>query len=58
MTIFSEPAQSVVSIKQHLMHIGKSTRMAGMDERRFEYEAFHEPANPGTCEPMVMDDQK
>jgi hypothetical protein len=32
--------------------------MAGMDEREFEYESFHEPANPGTREPVVMDDQK
>jgi hypothetical protein len=58
MTIFLEPAQSVVSIKQHLMHIGKSTRMVGMDESSFEYEVFHEPANPGTREPAVMDDKK
>jgi hypothetical protein len=40
------------------MHIGKSKRMVGMDESDFEYGAFHEPANPGTREPAVMDDQK
>jgi hypothetical protein len=46
MKIFLKPAQSVVSIKQHSMHIGKSTRMAGTDKSNFEYEVFHEPANP------------
>jgi hypothetical protein len=46
MTISSKPAQLVVSIKQHSMHIGKSTRMAGTDESSFEYEVFHKPANP------------
>jgi hypothetical protein len=28
------------------MHIEKRNKMAGMDEREFEYEVFHEPANP------------
>jgi hypothetical protein len=32
--------------------------MVGTDESEFEYGAFHELANPGTHEPMVMDDQK
>jgi hypothetical protein len=35
------------------MHIGKSTRMVVTDERRFEYEDFHEPANLGTREPEL-----
>jgi hypothetical protein len=55
MTIFLKPAQLVVSIKQHSMHIGKSTRMAGTDESSFEYEFFHEPANPTN---PVVDDKK
>jgi hypothetical protein len=58
MTIFLRPAQLVVSIKQHLMHIGKSTRMVGTDKSSFEYEVFYEPINPGTCQPTVVDDQK
>jgi hypothetical protein len=40
------------------MHIGKNTRMAGMDESSFEYEVFHEPVNLGTCQPAIVDDKK
>jgi hypothetical protein len=40
------------------MHIGKSMRMAWMNEKIFEYGFFHEPTNMGTCQPTVMDDQK
>jgi hypothetical protein len=32
--------------------------MEGADEKDFEYGAFHEPTNPGTHEPIVMDDEK
>jgi hypothetical protein len=44
--IFLKPPQLVVSIKQHSMHIGKSARMAGMDESSFEYDVFYKSANP------------
>jgi hypothetical protein len=40
------------------MHIGKSVRMAGMDESSFEYEVLYEPSNLGTCQPVVEDDKK
>jgi hypothetical protein len=58
MMIFSESAQLVVIIKQHLMHIGKIKRMERKNESEFEYGSFHEPANPGTREPATMDDKK
>jgi hypothetical protein len=58
MMISLEPAESIVSIKKHLMHIGKIKRMVGTNERKFEYGALHEPVNLGTHEPVVMDDKK
>ena len=32
--------------------------MEKTDESEFEYEAFHEPANPRARKPKVMDDKK
>jgi hypothetical protein len=38
------------------MDIGKINKMVGVDEREFEYEYFHEPANLASHEYAVMDD--
>jgi hypothetical protein len=32
--------------------------MVETDEREFEYESFHDPANLETRQPTVMDDKK
>jgi hypothetical protein len=49
MEIFSELAQSVVSIKQYSMYIGKSMRIVGTDEHSLNIKIF---MNPPTREPM------
>jgi hypothetical protein len=53
MTIFLEPTQHLLELKNTYCVLRKETKMVGTDEREFEFETCHEPSNSGTREPWL-----